>query len=252
MCGHCPNGWPSRCRRFRDATEQADRLLHLTINGIGREVDAPERVLLLDDVAKFLKEDRDESEVAARLEEARELAEFVRREVDKGFPVLHGQAAVSLWSRLEGLVKSVLAAWLENKPEALQIEAVRNVRLRFGEYTDRSKEEQFEYLVDLLDDDLRSAYRFGVNRLEDLLKPFGLSGEVEDEVGRELFALQQVRHVLVHRGGVADRRLTTNCPWLGVAIGESVIIDHQMYAAMSTAVARYFLALIKRMDKALH
>jgi len=115
-----------------------------------------------------------------------------------------------------------------------------------GEYLDRSVEEQYEYLVELLDEERGSAFRYGVTRFELLLEPFGLAGSVDEDVRRELFVLQQLRHVLVHRDGVADRRLVERCPSLNVKPGDTVQINHDAYLRLSKATGQYVTELIQR------
>ena len=49
-------------------------------------------------------------EAAKRLEQVREEAKLACEEVDKGFPLLYSQTLVSLWSSLEDLMHTFLAA----------------------------------------------------------------------------------------------------------------------------------------------
>jgi hypothetical protein len=54
-------------------------------------------------------------------------------EVDSDFPLLHGQSTIAMWSSLEAWVRSFVANWLANEPEAWQAEAVQKLKIRLGE-----------------------------------------------------------------------------------------------------------------------
>jgi len=109
-------------RRFLDATEERDRLLHISMRGISAVTGMPQALKVLADIDQKTTDE----ETRRRLDQAKQEAELAQQEIDRDFPLLHAQAAVSLWSALEGLVKTFLAKWLQNREGALQVEAVRN------------------------------------------------------------------------------------------------------------------------------
>lgn len=106
------------------------------------------------------------------------------------------------------------------------------------------------WVVDLLDQDSAGPLRAGVTRFETLLQPLGLTGAFPEEGSKTLFELSQVRHVIMHRRGRADRRLIEACPWLGVAAGDRVRISHEMWQRYNAAVGEYVLELIQRVREA--
>jgi len=227
---------------FLDHHEQAMRLLHLTMRGIAMVRGAPRALEVLAEVDNKTEEE----ETQRRLEDARGAAELAQSEVEKGFPILHEQAAISLWGSLEALVKALVVAWLVNKPECFKAKELERVKIQLGEYMGLTQLEQCEYVVTLLDQQEGGGQRFGTTRFETLLSPIGVSGSVDADVTRAIFELQQVRHVLVHRRGLADRKLLEACPWLKVQLGDRVVIDHATYNRLSKAAHDYVLEIIQR------
>ena len=63
---------------------------------------------------------------------------------------------------------------------------------------------------------------------------------------KNLIELNQVRNVLVHRGGKADRRFNDACPWLGKAVGDPVTITHAAFVKYFESVSSYTVELIAR------
>ena len=76
-----------------------------------------------------------------------------------------------------------------------------------------------------------------------------MSGSVEEHVKRTLFEMNQVRNVLVHKRGIADRRLVEACPWLNLSLGDSVKVDHKMFQRYDEAVQKYVLTIMDRVSE---
>jgi hypothetical protein len=225
---------------YFDHHEELDRLLYLATNGIALLRGRHKGLTVLAELDGKLEERRESIEQAARDKE------LAQKEVDNGFPLLHEQAAIALWGSLEALVRSLVAAWLANKPEAWQVDAVRKLRVRLGDYEPLEPFERCLWVVDLLDHEIGGPLRWGVNRFECLLQPFGMSGSLEDEYQRTLHELSQVRHVLVHRRGIADKKLLDACPWLNVRLGDRVRVTHDMWHRYASTNVEYVAELLKR------
>jgi hypothetical protein len=183
---------------------------------------------------------------AAEIAHAEEESALAQSEVDNGFPLLHEQATVALWGSLETLVRSFVASWLENRSEAWQADAVRRLKVRLGDFQSLQPADRCLWVTDLLDQEIGGPLRTGVGRFEALLAPFSLSGPVEAEAQRMLFELSQVRNAVVHRRGIADRRLVDACPWLGLAVGDRLRVTHKMWNGYCTASFVYGLELCQR------
>jgi hypothetical protein len=249
--------------RFLDQLEQVSQLVHLSAHGIAMITALPKAIEVLADTEdlvadaqeEFAKEGGDSTEPKPqetsdskdqRLKRAREEAELAQREVDNEFPLLHAQAAISIWAALEALIHSFLAGWLTNEPSAKDVEEVRKLRIRLWEYDAMDMQERCLHTVALLDQELGTPLSHGVTRFERLLAPFGLAGSVDDDVKKALFEMNHVRNVLVHREGIADRRLAEACPWLQVKPGDPVVVRHETFARYAGAAHDYVLELIQR------
>lgn len=230
--------------RVLDQMEEADQILHLSTRGISVLRAMPQVVEAIAQAKPH--ESSDGEDPQARLERAKKEADLAQREVDRGFPLLHSQAVISLWGSLEDVVRTFLAKWLRNEPSAKQVDALRKLKICLGEYESMDEEDRCFYIVDRLQDEIASPLRRGVSRFESLLEPFGLSGSVDKDVQRNLYELYHVRNVLVHRSGLADRKLVEACPWLDVAVGDEVTVSHEAYAKYHASAAQYVLDLIVR------
>lgn len=227
-------------QEFLDKNERLTHVLRLSIHGICM-VRARHNLL---SVLAEVKGTDDVSE--EEISDARKDMELAQREEDHDFPLLHEQATIALWSSLEALVRSFLACWLTHMPEAWQVEAVKKLKVSIGEYESLEHSERCLWIVDLVDQQVSGPLRSGVTRFETLLQPFGLSGPVDVECQRALFELCQIRNALVHRSGIADKRLLQACPWLKLEAGQALRVTHEMWKTYNASLATYTLELIQR------
>lgn len=227
---------------FLDNHKRMDQLLELSIMGISC-LRAMPRVVTA--TAKARGDSHAES-LQSQLDWATRLAELADREVAEGFPLLHAQTLVSLWGSLEALTRTFLVSWLENEPKAMQAEKIQNLSIKLGEYESLQGEGRALYILELLEREIKAPFKDGVNRFESLLGAFGLTGQVEESDKKNLYEMSQLRNVLVHRRGIADKRLVDACAWLGLEIGQPVVITRESYLRYSEAVACYVIELIAR------
>lgn len=215
-------------------------VLHLACSGIGSHQLRP-------DIIKFLaKYDEDHGDPGTQtagdsteLKEAERKAALAKREIDKDFPLLHAQALISSWTALEVFIESLLTAWLENEPSARETDIVQRLKVRLWEYEQMDLQERCLYTVQLLQREVSGPLASGTTALEAQLLPFDLSGPVPDDIRKDLFEAHHVRHVLVHRRGIADRRLVEGCPWLGLSIGEPILLGHHDFGRLGLAILHY-------------
>jgi hypothetical protein len=226
---------------FLDHQEDLSRVLHLSIHGISIVRGRHEAMTVLSEVDENSKITEKEIEEAAK---ERDLAQY---EVDNGFPLLHEQATVAIWSSLEALVRSFTAEWLAHNREAWRNTQVKKLRVRLGDYESLTGTDRCFWVVDLLDQALSGPLRKGVSRFECLLQPFGLNGQIDGKITKTLYELSQVRHVIVHRRSIADRKLLEACPWLPFKSGERIKITREMWYRYNTAVINYVIELIQRL-----
>lgn len=240
----------SHAEQFLDYTNEIGNVLHICMAGVHRLRAAPQIVDALENLHKtfpgFFRENDQTASLGVRRKVAKREAELAVREVDRGFPLLHAQAVVTMWGALEDFIRTFLAAWLANDPQARKTPRIANLRIRFGEYEALVPEDRSLYLVELLEQELRTPLKQGVSRFEDLLDVIGLSGALDDELRKTLYEMSQVRNVLVHRRGIADKRFIESCPWFGLGVGDVVTVDHKTYSRYHGAVISYVTEILYR------
>lgn len=218
------------------------QIIDISARGISVLRGMPKIVKVLADV----QGNSDHPNSMMELERAQKEAELASTEVEKDFPVLNGLAVVALWSWMEHFVKGFVALWLTHRRDALDAPAVQKLRIRLGEYLQLQKTEQAQFLVELLEQDLASPLKRGATRFESLLQPFGLSFQLSDGCYQTLFELQQVRNVIAHRSGRADKRLRSDCPWLKLKINQPVRVSRKMLHVYSEAAGEFLLSFLYR------
>ncbi len=229
-------------KQFLSRTERLNDVLYLSMRGISGLQGMPKIVQVIAEIEETVEHKDTQKE----LEHANKCAELAKNEIKTGFPLLHAQATVNLWTLLEALFYSFLCNWLKNKQDSLLNDPIQKLRIRVGEYERLEKEERISYIVELLDKELGAGLRRGINRFEALLEPFGLSGSVPDWVQQSIYELAQVRNAIVHRFAVADRQLVDSCPWLGLKTGDEVVVTHEMFIKYTEATHHYVTELICR------
>lgn len=178
--------------RFTKYLMEADRLLHLCmegITGISRVVPLAEALADLD---RFDKPGIDPDLLEESVEEQRMRARLAQAEIDKGFPLLHAHTVVGVWGALEATVIDFLVTWITNEPDALQEEAFAKIKIPLAEFECLDKDDRMRVLVNELERSLRSQFKAGVSRFEALLSVIGLSGPINEEVRKTLYEMFHV------------------------------------------------------------
>jgi len=230
---------------FEEALSGYDELrniIRISQNGIAGLRGVPK---VLETLA-ILEDKAEDSDSDKKLENAKNEASLAQTEIQNDFPVLHGFAIVALWGWLENFVMGLLALWLRNRKDALDVPSVRKIKIRWGEFSKLTKIEQADMMVELLNRDISSPLKMGINRFSSLLQPFGLSIEMPDECSNALFELQQIRNNIAHRNGIVDRRLRSNCPHLKFKLNQPVKVSTEMYRRYMNAAAMFHLWTLYR------
>lgn len=185
---------------------------------------------------------------ADKLSRAEKLASLAKSEVESDFPFVRSQVVVSMWALLESYVQAFLLGWLTHEPSAWQVDEVKKLRIPLGYWEESDTTQRCEYVLRALEQDIRSKNHPGISRFEALFRVFGLGGGVDDAVRKTLLELCEVRNVLVHRGGIADRRLAEACPWLNVQAGDHVVVTKLDVISYATGCSNYIGSLISRLQ----
>lgn len=227
---------------YLDFVERLGEVIELSIMGISHLEGMPKMI----ELAAKIEDATGNPNVRAKLLRSQKLAEMASRELATGFPLIHAQATVTLWGALEDLVRTFVAKWLQQVPSALLNPPLSTIKVSVGEYEKLSPEEKGVFLADALDRSVNGVLKRGIARFEALLEPLGLGGGVPDDVKKDLIELSQVRHVIAHRRGIADRRLLEVCPWLTVSPGSPLIVSNGDLNRYNVASMLYVIELMGR------
>jgi hypothetical protein len=182
----------------------------------------------------------------AELAVAEEEKKLAQAQVDGGFPLIYEQSTIALWAALESVVRTFVAAWLQHREGAWQNDEIKKLKVKLGDFMSLEPLERSLWVIDLLDQEESGPLRSGINRFENLLRVFGLDGKVPKRCAKILFELSQVRHVLVHRTGIADKKLLDACPWMRTKRGNRIRVTRQMWKRYNVEATNYILELIQR------
>ena len=228
---------------FRAFHGRTSDLLHLCREGIFFLGARPPLNDALNSVARS-----DDEKVSVQDEElAKRNAKLAESEGRADHPLLHAQAVILLWTGLEALVRDFFSTWLENVEAARSVETLRRTKVRLGEFESLAGSERYAFMLDALEETLGTRPSAGIERFETLFRTFGLSSSLPEGVPETLFELAHVRHLLVHRRGVADKRFAEALPRFGCEVGGEIRISHAHYHRYYDAVDRYVFELIQRL-----
>jgi hypothetical protein len=232
--------------RFFNFVDEANRVLHLSIKGIVQISRQMPLLEALDNLERIRSENDKRPFEPKDFTAAKQDAEFARQEIEKEFPLLNAHALVTIWSALEALFEDVLVSHITNRSEILKEDAFQKTKIPLATFERLNQEDRTRLLVYELQRGLGSEQRIGLDCFESLLKIVGLAGKVEDGIRRDIFELQQLRHTIVYRASLADRKLSDACPWLKLKPGERIMVSYEHYRRLVDSVAKYVTVVIER------
>ena len=105
------------------------------------------------------------------------------------------------------------------------------------------------FVTELLEKELGAGLKSGVTSFEALLEPFGLSGDVPDNIRKIIYEFGQVRNAIAHRGSKKDRQLLVACPWIGGQIGSDLNVSAEMFKKYQLTAQAYIVLIICRVGE---
>ncbi|MBZ5695006.1 MAG: hypothetical protein LAN36_06565 [Acidobacteriia bacterium] len=210
--------------------------------------------VLKDSHEKYGKPERfasDEYYRAAKKQAEREQI-FASDQESKGFTYLYGLASIKLWSILESTIDDVALECVLSPEKCSDGKLLAGLKGPLLEFFTSSPDERAELLVRQLKQDVRSSMQKGIGRYEAILAPLGVEGAVPDAVRRVIFELAEVRNVLVHRRGFADKRFVSSCPWFGATLNNELPLKEEHFLRYELAVSCYLLEIDLRFRRRDH
>lgn len=235
--------WARSCfKEYLDAHSTFIEIARLAETGIMMHTAIPNAVRVLAKIGADGLPDNEEER--RRLMRANQDAEFAKSEIDAGFPLLRGFFVVAIWSWMEDFTKGLVASWFIHQPSSINSPAVSKIKFRVGDYHTLTRTERAYFLVDALEHEQASALKRGLSRFNNLLEAIGLNCPLPEESRKILYELQQVRNNLAHRNGKCDRKLSMECPWLKLRVGERVTLSSDMMEAYMGVASEFLLLLL--------
>jgi hypothetical protein len=203
-------------------------------------------VRLMDAVRRSSKKSTvSDNEYEARRARAAEVETFA---TSRGSEYVSELGVVKLWSILEAAVDNLLVLYLSTPERWPATPALKRIEGPLVEFAAASPEERAEYLAEQLKADISAQLKAGIGRFEVIVAAIGLAGAVEPEIRRRCFELSNVRNVVVHKGGIADRRFVEACPWFGVAAGEKIRITELHFHRYAICAMWYLTEVAARLS----
>lgn len=91
------------------------------------------------------------------------MADFARREIDRGFPFIHSYTLVGTWGAFEAAIEDLAVAVLLNDPSARAAESLSKIRGNLLEFESMDIEDRMRCVVYELQRNLKAEDRLGVN-----------------------------------------------------------------------------------------
>lgn len=185
-----------------------------------------------------------------RVERTREWASAAQVAIDSDFALLNGHSLMGSWGALEAMVEDVCVLWTAHSGAIHSQAAFSRIKVTAVDFLGLSERDQIVLLLGELRRSIASDLKPGVGQFESVLDSIGLGGSVDDDVRRSLFYAQQLRNLVAHRGGVADKRFVNACAALDYDINEKVSISTDQYFHMVDAMQAYAVTLAERVRAA--
>ncbi|WP_156222458.1 hypothetical protein [Pseudactinotalea suaedae] len=167
------------------------------------------------------------------------MSESLQREIDNEFPLLHANALVGLWGALEACINDLCLLWLQCMDRRSLGEALAGARVKMGEYLSLDDDDRWQWLLLQLQRSDAASLRTGIGQFESILKPLGVSPQVDDAVRTTLFRIKAMRNLHAHRAGRADAKFLREWPGHPAEVGRLVVPTKKQIVAGYTAMVLY-------------
>lgn len=181
-----------------------------------------------------------------RVENAAKRAELGKREQESDYAVLNSMAVVAICAHLEFFVKNVAEGFLRHHRGIWKVPALQRLSIRLGDYFGTSSARRHTLIVELLERDLMTESRYGVDRFERMLDVFGFAGPTSRSVKKVLYELFSVRNLIAHNAGRVDRKFKIECPWIKSKVGQPHHVSSASLAIYLRGVSTYITIIICR------
>lgn len=178
-------------------------------------------------------------------EEDLKLIKFTDDEAEKDYPYLFALVSVRLWAMAEAAAREAVVEALRKPSGPPDRSKLRRLKGPIGQFVGADADTQADLLADVLWHSPEGRYR-GIERFDAVLELIGLGGSAPSTINEILTELSELRHCVVHRGGLIDRRFLEACPWIGLKAGSLLPTSLKRYWFYRNATYWYVLELVRR------
>jgi hypothetical protein len=178
------------------------------------------------------------------LERITGFAESAQKQVDVNFSDLNSQIVVMLYAHLEAGIKNIILEVFKYINIA-EIDDLNKMKISI-KYIGYDEEEKMDHLFSEYESLIARGLSYGISRFEALLKPIGLSGDVDKKVIKGIGEFSQLRNLLLHKGGIVDTHFKTHCPWVNCRLKEKFIVTDKEISRYRFSVLAYLMTIVYR------
>jgi hypothetical protein len=230
---------------YSDALIELHQFVRLAWEGLGYGTQATLVKTTLREVSQEYKR-MPEDQFSRALADAQRFEDFAKEQAKQGFRLLYYMATVQTWSISEAMVHDFAVEWLTALDVSQYPEKFSELQGPLIEFIKTAPDDRAEYLVGELERQLGASLKPGVSRFEAVLDNVGLGGPIAQSVRKSLLELQQMRNIIVHRSGRADRRFIEACPWVPCTTGEPIDLSEKEFQRYWWAAFWYLMELDRR------
>ena len=171
-------------------------------------------------------------------------ATLAQRQIDNDYSKLNGHILVDAWGAFESFVDDICIAALVMNPSLMSSGQLAKVRADQSwsalPENERARKMLRRALGKIKDED-----KIGFSRLKKQLELVNLDCDGSPELESRVTYAQQLRHVIVHRGGIADGEfIDRSGRYSRHAVGETLTVDSSMLKELLGALIVYGLLIV--------
>jgi len=190
-------------------------------------------------------------ELAKRLKEEEEdlkIIKFADEQAEKDYPYLFALVSVRLWAMAEAAAREVVVGAIKKPSGPPDRSKLAKLKGPVGPLLGADAETQADLVADLLWQAPEGRFR-GIGRFDAVLELIGLGGAAPSPIDEVLVELSEIRHCVVHRGGLVDRRFLDACPWITMKTRGILPTSAKRFWFHRNAVYWYILDLVRRWSR---
>lgn len=173
------------------------------------------------------------------------------KEIGDAFITSYSEAIVTIYSIVEAAVSNVARLIFPLVPEVAEHDKFKKASIPFAKIIGMDTENIYEYFYELYEREVTQGGKYGYNRFDAILKPLNIetSGKLKNNQANDIFELAQVRNVVVHKLGIADKKFIEIFPNFGIQSGSRIVIKQEQFKKYYMACRDFVLAIVTSVEE---